>query len=165
LNALVWLLVLVIPFGPLLLDLHGFYDCPLQKTILKSVRKVGLALLWLAILICGCAIFFRLSLNSRSVLLLFGPIGTVALIGLILLAPLMLVVAAAIKMTSPDPVIFLRCAAATFQCSDRTDESRRPASAADLRSGKLFESGAKASPERQTWNYVSLANQQDFKNQ
>jgi hypothetical protein len=111
LNALVWLLVLVIPFGPLLLDLHGFYDCPLQKTILKSVRQVGLALLWLAILICGCAIFFRLSLNSRSVLLLFGPIGTVALIGLILLAPLMLVVAAAIKMTSPDPVIFsqMRC--------------------------------------------------------
>ena len=79
-NVYVWLLVLVIPFGPLLLELQGFYDYPLQKTILKSVRQAGLALLWLAILICGCAIFFRLNLNSRSVLVLFVLIGTVDLI-------------------------------------------------------------------------------------
>jgi exopolysaccharide biosynthesis polyprenyl glycosylphosphotransferase len=79
-NVYVWLLVLVIPFGPLLLELQGFYDYPLEKTILKSVRQAGLALLWLAILICGCAIFFRLNLNSRSVLALFVLIGTVALI-------------------------------------------------------------------------------------
>jgi exopolysaccharide biosynthesis polyprenyl glycosylphosphotransferase len=79
-NVYVWLLVLVIPFGPLLLELQGFYDYPLQKTIAKSVRQAGLALLWLAILICGCAIFFRLDLNSRSVLVLFVVIGTVALI-------------------------------------------------------------------------------------
>jgi uncharacterized protein (DUF2062 family) len=55
-NVYVWLLVLVIPFGPLLLELQGFYDYPLQKTIVISVRQAGLALLWLAILICGCAI-------------------------------------------------------------------------------------------------------------
>src|SRR5258708_280045 len=79
-NAFVWLLVLVIPFGPLLLELQGFYSRPLQKTVVKSIRQVGVALLWLVILICGCAIFFRLNLNSRSVLLLFGLIGTVALI-------------------------------------------------------------------------------------
>jgi exopolysaccharide biosynthesis polyprenyl glycosylphosphotransferase len=79
-NAFVWLVVLVIPFGPLLLDLQGFYSYPLQKTVVKSIRQVGVALLWLAILICGCAIFFRLNLSSRSVLLLFGLIGTVALL-------------------------------------------------------------------------------------
>ena len=78
-NVYVWLLGLVIPFGALLLELHGFYDYPLQKTILTSVRQAGLALLWLAILICGCAILFRLNLNSRSVLALFVPIGTIAL--------------------------------------------------------------------------------------
>ena len=75
-NAFIWLLVLVIPFGPLLLDLNGFYDYPLQKTFFKTVRQSCLALLWLAILICACAIFFRLNLNSRSVLLLFGLTGT-----------------------------------------------------------------------------------------
>jgi exopolysaccharide biosynthesis polyprenyl glycosylphosphotransferase len=79
-NAFVWLLVLIIPFGPLLLELQGFYNHPLQKTVIRSVRQVGVALLWLAILICGCAIIFRLNLNSRSVLLLFGLIGTVALV-------------------------------------------------------------------------------------
>ena len=64
---------LIIPFGPLLLDLNSFYDYPLQKTFIKTVGQAGLALLWLAILICGCAIFFRLNLSSRSVLLLFWP--------------------------------------------------------------------------------------------
>jgi len=79
-DAFVWLLWLVIPFGPLLLESQGFYEYPLQKTIVKSIRQASLALLWLAILICGCSIFFRLNLNSRSVLLLFGLIGTVALV-------------------------------------------------------------------------------------
>ena len=79
-NAFVWLVVLVIPFGPRLLEMQGFYEYPLQKTIIKSFRQVVLALLWLGILICGCAIFFRLSLNSRSVLLLFWLVGTVILV-------------------------------------------------------------------------------------
>jgi exopolysaccharide biosynthesis polyprenyl glycosylphosphotransferase len=78
--AYVWLVVLVIPFGPLLLELQGFYDYPLRKTAFKSLQQSGLALLWLAILVCGCAIFFRLNLNSRSVLLLFAMIGTVILV-------------------------------------------------------------------------------------
>ena len=79
-SAFVWLLVLVIPFGPLLLELQGFYNHPSQKRVVRSIRQVGTALLWLAILICSCAIFFKLSLNSRSVLLLFSLIGAVALI-------------------------------------------------------------------------------------
>jgi exopolysaccharide biosynthesis polyprenyl glycosylphosphotransferase len=79
-NAFVWLVVLIIPFGPRLLELQGFYEYPLQKTIVKSLRQVVPALLWLTILICGCAIFFRLSLNSRSVILLFGLVGTVTLV-------------------------------------------------------------------------------------
>ena len=79
-NAFVWLVVLVIPFGPRLLEMQGFYEYPLQKTMVKSFGQVVLALLWLGILICGCAIFFRLSLNSRSVILLFGLVGTVILV-------------------------------------------------------------------------------------
>jgi exopolysaccharide biosynthesis polyprenyl glycosylphosphotransferase len=80
LSAFVWFVILVIPFGPRLLEMQGFYEYPLQKTVIKSLRQVVLALLWLGILICGCAIFFRLSLNSRSVLLLFGLVATVILV-------------------------------------------------------------------------------------
>jgi exopolysaccharide biosynthesis polyprenyl glycosylphosphotransferase len=79
-KAFVWLAVLVIPFGPRLLELQGFYEYPLQKTIIKSFKQVLLALMWLGILVCSCAIFFRLSLNSRSVLLLFGVTSTVILV-------------------------------------------------------------------------------------
>jgi exopolysaccharide biosynthesis polyprenyl glycosylphosphotransferase len=76
LRAFVWWIVLVLPFGPLLLDLQGFYDHPLRKTASKSAKQAGLALMWLAILICGCAFFFRLHLYSRSVLVFFCIIGT-----------------------------------------------------------------------------------------
>ena len=79
-GAFVWLVVLVIPFGPRLLEMQGFYEYPLQKTFLKSLRQVVLALLWLAIVIGGCGIIFKLNLSSRSVLLLFGLIGTVILL-------------------------------------------------------------------------------------
>jgi exopolysaccharide biosynthesis polyprenyl glycosylphosphotransferase len=79
-RAFLWWIVLVIPFGPLLLDLQRFYDQPLRKNALKSIKQAGIALLWLAILICGSAFFFRLYLQSRSVLLLFCIFGTAILV-------------------------------------------------------------------------------------
>jgi exopolysaccharide biosynthesis polyprenyl glycosylphosphotransferase len=75
-----WLVVLIIPFGPLLLDLHGCYNFPLQKGIVRSFTQITRALLWLAFLIGGCAIFFRLNVNSRSVLILFVAISAIVLL-------------------------------------------------------------------------------------
>ena len=80
LKAFVWWIVLVLPFGPLLLDLQGFYTHPLHKSASKSAKQAALALIWLAILICGCAFFFRLHLYSRSVLVLFCIVGTATLL-------------------------------------------------------------------------------------
>jgi hypothetical protein len=54
LSAFVWFVILLIPFGPRLLEMQGFYEYPLQKTVIKSFRQVVLALLCLGILICGC---------------------------------------------------------------------------------------------------------------
>ena len=73
-----WLIVLIIPFGPLLLDLQGFYSFPLQKTFLKSLTQIAQALLWLGVLTAGCSIFFRLNINSRSVVLLFALFSLIA---------------------------------------------------------------------------------------
>jgi exopolysaccharide biosynthesis polyprenyl glycosylphosphotransferase len=78
-NLFLWLTV-TMPFGPLFLDLHGFYKFPLQKTTLKSLAQIIQALLWLGVLIAGCAILFRFDIRSRAVLILFGLISTVLLL-------------------------------------------------------------------------------------
>src|ERR1700736_2385541 len=57
-NMFLWL-TLAMPFGPLLLDLNGFYRFPLQKSLLRSLAQISQALVWLAMLIAGCAFLFR----------------------------------------------------------------------------------------------------------
>jgi hypothetical protein len=78
-NMFLWL-TLTIPFGPLFLDLLGFYRFPLQKTTLQSLSQITNALLCLGVLIAGCALLFRFDIHSRAVLILFGLISTVLLL-------------------------------------------------------------------------------------
>ena len=78
-NMFLWL-TLTMPFGPLFLDLLGFYRFPLQKTTLQSLSQITKALLWLGVLIAGCALLFRFDIHSRAVLILFGLISTVLLL-------------------------------------------------------------------------------------
>jgi exopolysaccharide biosynthesis polyprenyl glycosylphosphotransferase len=78
-NMFLWL-ALTMPLGPLLLDLHGFYNFPLQKTTLQSFKQITQALLWLGVLIVACAFLFRFDIPSRAVLILFGIISTVLLL-------------------------------------------------------------------------------------
>jgi hypothetical protein len=79
-KSYLWMVVIIMPFGPLLLDLQGFYHFPLQKTFLKSSTQIAQALLWLGVLIAGCSIFFRLNINSRSVLIFFAVFSLIALL-------------------------------------------------------------------------------------
>ncbi|MBV8213699.1 MAG: sugar transferase [Verrucomicrobia bacterium] len=78
-GAFAWLIVIIVPFGPFFLDLNGFYQFPLQKSGRKSASQIVRALFWLGVLIAGCTVFCKLSVNSRSVLLLFELIGGLAL--------------------------------------------------------------------------------------
>jgi exopolysaccharide biosynthesis polyprenyl glycosylphosphotransferase len=75
-----WLLILMMPFGPILLELQGFYNHPLQKTAWKSITQMLRASFWLGLLVAGCVIFFRLEVPSRSVLIIFGVIGMLLLL-------------------------------------------------------------------------------------
>ena len=50
-NGSLWLIVLIMPLGPLLLELQGFYNFPLQKTVLKSFGQIARALVRLGLLI------------------------------------------------------------------------------------------------------------------
>lgn len=75
-----WILAVVMPFGPFLLELQGFYIYPLEKTIIKSVQQIIRAGVWLGLLLGAAVIFLRLEIPSRSVLILFCLLAPTALI-------------------------------------------------------------------------------------
>src|ERR1700719_4408147 len=75
-----WLLVPIMAFGPILLDLQGFYQSPLNKTKWRSIVQIVRAMIGLSIIVSACVIFLRLPLANRTVPLLFILIGTVVLL-------------------------------------------------------------------------------------
>src|ERR1700674_1770223 len=75
-----WLLIVIMPFGPILLDLQGFYQSPLNKTQWKSIVQIARAMIGLSIIVSACVIFLRLPLANRTVPLLFILIGTLVLL-------------------------------------------------------------------------------------
>lgn len=74
-NEFRWLLFLIMPFGPIALELQGFYNSPLQKNVWKSISQLARGAFWLGLLIGACVIFFRLTVPSRAVLLLFPVVA------------------------------------------------------------------------------------------
>ncbi|MEI6377424.1 MAG: sugar transferase, partial [bacterium] len=75
-----WMLALIIPLSPLLLDLQGYYEHPLSQRIESLLLKIAKAGFWLILVISIASIFGRLEVPSRSVLILF-----------LVLAPLLLI--------------------------------------------------------------------------
>lgn len=76
----VWILAVIMPFGPFLLEMQGFYNYPLEKSVWKSLRQMAAAGFWLFVLLASAVIFLRLSVPSRSVLILFAIIAPAALL-------------------------------------------------------------------------------------
>jgi exopolysaccharide biosynthesis polyprenyl glycosylphosphotransferase len=79
-SAFQWLLFIIMPFGPILLELQGFYANPLQKSVARSLNQLARAGFWLGLLIAACAYFLRLEVSSRAVMPLFALFGAGLLI-------------------------------------------------------------------------------------
>jgi exopolysaccharide biosynthesis polyprenyl glycosylphosphotransferase len=75
-----WLLIVVMLFGPVLLDLQGFYGSPIDNTKWKSFLQIIRTMIYLSIIVSGCVIFLRLPLVSRSLPLIFMVIVTAVLL-------------------------------------------------------------------------------------
>ncbi len=71
LPAFVWLFVTVMLFMPLLLEMQGFYQYPLEKSTRRSLAQIVSAGFWFGLVLAVCVIFFKLEIPSRSVFLLF----------------------------------------------------------------------------------------------
>lgn len=75
-----WMILIIMPFGPLLLEMQGFYQHPLQKHPARSLGQILRAQIWLGLLVGVCVMFLRVELPSRSVLILFVIGGTLLLL-------------------------------------------------------------------------------------
>lgn len=75
-----WLLFVILPFGPIILELQGFYAHPLHKTLGKSLGQLARAAFWLGLLIAACAYFLQLELPSRAVMPIFVVFAATALL-------------------------------------------------------------------------------------
>ena len=75
-----WMLFVILPFGPIILELQGFYAHPLQKTLGKSLEQLARAIFWLGLIIATCSYFLRLDVPSRAVMPLFVVFACAALL-------------------------------------------------------------------------------------
>ena len=76
-----WLLFVIMPFGPIILELQGFYVHPVQKTIPRSLAQLARAGFWLGLMIATSAFFFRLEVPSRAVMPIFAVLAGIFLLG------------------------------------------------------------------------------------
>ena len=75
-----WLLLVILPFGPIFLELQGFYTNPLQKDVGRSLAQIARTFFWLGLVIAASSYFFKLDVPSRAVMPLFIVISTAALL-------------------------------------------------------------------------------------
>jgi len=75
-----WVLFLLMPFGPIMLELQGFYTHITQKTLVKSLEQIGRAAFWLCVLVAVCAFFFKLQIPSRAVVVIYAFLAIPALL-------------------------------------------------------------------------------------
>lgn len=77
-ESFLWLFVVIGLFGPLLLEMQGFYQYPLEKSLARSLRQIAYAGAWLGLILGGCVVFLKLGIPSRSAFLIFivlAPVG------------------------------------------------------------------------------------------
>jgi len=80
LDQFLWMFLVIGLFGPLLLEMQGFYQYPLEKSLARSFRQIAYAGVWLGLLLGACVVFFRLGIPSRSAFLLFIAIAPTCLL-------------------------------------------------------------------------------------
>jgi len=76
-----WLFLVIVLFGPLLLEMQGFYQYPLEKSVRRSLHQIAYAAVWLGLIVGACVVFLKVGVPSRSAFLLFlvlAPLGLLA---------------------------------------------------------------------------------------
>ena len=75
-----WVMAIVVPFTPVVLEMFGYYAHPLQKTVWRSLKQLGQTLMVIGVVIGGCVVFFKWGAQSRIVLGMLTFVGGGALL-------------------------------------------------------------------------------------
>ena len=75
-----WILIVLVPFGPLTLENYGFYEHPSRKTLGKSLAQLGRSALIVGLIIAAGAYFLKKDVASRAVMPLFAVMGGIAIL-------------------------------------------------------------------------------------
>lgn len=76
-----WVMAIVVPFTPLILEFQSFYAQPLQKSGWDSLRQMFQAMVYVGVIIGACVIFLKWEPESRSVFIIFGALTGMLLLG------------------------------------------------------------------------------------
>lgn len=71
-NYFLWVMAIVVPFTPLVLEYLGFYFAPLQKSVWDSLRQMSQAMIYVGVVIGAAVIFWKMEPESRAVLIIFA---------------------------------------------------------------------------------------------
>ncbi len=80
LRNIAWLLYIVVPFTPLILEKFGFYQNMMRKTIAQSLGQMFSCLLVIGVFLAGMVFFFHMPPSSRIVLTVALIIASVLLL-------------------------------------------------------------------------------------
>ena len=75
-----WVMVIVVPFMPLVLELHGYYKHPSQKTVIKSLQQMLQATIWIGLALGLLAIFDQRAVAARGFLPIYAVVGALMLL-------------------------------------------------------------------------------------
>lgn len=75
-----WLVSVIAPFTPVILESRGFYTNILSKKLTTSLRQIGGAGIRIVVLVGLCEIFLKWSVESRAVVVLGAVLGVFALL-------------------------------------------------------------------------------------
>jgi exopolysaccharide biosynthesis polyprenyl glycosylphosphotransferase len=75
-----WLLIVAMLFGPIILEIQGFYQSPVNRTKWKTLEQIARATFVLSIVVGACVIFLKLPLYNRTVPVFFVLIATFLLL-------------------------------------------------------------------------------------
>lgn len=75
-----WVMAVVAPFTPIVLEARGFYTNLANKTPARSIRQLVEALTVIGVLVAFCMVFFRWAVESRAVVIFSVALGALALL-------------------------------------------------------------------------------------
>ncbi len=76
---LFWVMAVIVPFTPIVLEARGFYNNILNKTQRQSLRQLFEALVGVGMIVGAFVVFFRWQVPSRSVVLIAVPLSALLL--------------------------------------------------------------------------------------